>query len=493
MKLIQTIDHWAATSPFAIAHQSGNASLTYAQLVAQANRVAVYLEETGKDDPAPIAVLGHREPEMLVAFLAAAKSGRAYIPIDTALPADRISHILSIAKPRMVLTPNDVAHLAAVQAGLPASRIDWNSDPRLGPDDPFYIIFTSGSTGTPKGIVITLRCLEHFLGCMLNEQQFRRGGEVFLNQAPFSFDLSVMDLYCSLATGGTLFSLSRELLANPKMLFKALGESKITCWVSTPSFVEMCLVERTFGTDLMPEVRRFLFCGETLSATTVGTLRDRFPAAEIWNFYGPTEATVATTSVRLDDNVLSKYVCVPIGRPMRGTELLLVDEQGNGVSAGERGEIVIRGPNVSPGYLGRPDLTAAQFFEQDGARAYRTGDWGRLCDGLLFFEGRKDNQIKLNGYRIELTDLETNLRALSMVRDAAVVPKFKDDKVQWLAGFIVPNSRSNGNGNGLTNTIRERLRERLPAYMVPRKFILLDAFPITANGKIDRARLAASL
>jgi D-alanine--poly(phosphoribitol) ligase subunit 1 len=255
----------------------------------------------------------------------------------------------------------------------------------------------------------------------------------------------------------------------------------------------MCLVERTFNADLMPGVRRFLFCGETLSVRTVRTLRQRFPAAEIWNFYGPTEATVATTSVRLDESLLATYSSLPVGRPMRGTELFLVDEQGKRVSVGQRGEIVIKGPNVSPGYLGRPDLTAAQFFQEDGVRAYRTGDWGRVCDGLVFFEGRMDNQIKLNGYRIELADLETNLRALSMVRDAAVVPKLKNGKVQWLAGFIVPNNRLNGESNSLANTIRERLRERLPAYMLPRKFILVDAFPITANGKVDRARLAASL
>ena len=154
---------------------------------------------------------------------------------------------------------------------------------------------------------------------------------------------------------------------------------------------------------------------------------------------------------------------------------------------------MIKGPNVSPGYLARPDLTAARFFEEAGQRAYRTGDWGRFQDGLLFFEGRIDNQIKLNGYRIELGDLEANLRALPMVRDAAVLPVVKNGKVQWLAGFVVPSADFQAGYAGLTTTLRERLRERLPAYMVPRKFVIKDAFPITANGKVDRRKLAESL
>src|SRR5262249_5046647 len=264
-------------------------------------------------------------------------------------------------------------------------------------------------------------------------------------------------------------------------------------WVSTPSFAEMCLVERTFNRTMLQRLRRFLFCGETLLPATVSLLFERFPAAEIWNLYGPTEATVATTSVRIDRDIAKQYSALPIGRPMPGTDLFLVNENRNRVPPGSRGEIVIKGPNVSPGYLASADLTATHFFGENGQRAYRTGDWGTFRDGLLFFDGRIDTQIKLTGYRIELGDLETNLRALPMVRDAVVIPVVKNGKVQWLAAFVVPDAASKAAEQSLTAVVRERLRQRLPSYMLPRKFIVIDAFPLTANGKVDRQKLAESL
>jgi D-alanine--poly(phosphoribitol) ligase subunit 1 len=485
VNLLERIDHWVAVTPGGVAHVSGSRKLTFGELGARSNALAAHLLAKYTSDRAPIAVLGHRDPEMLIAFVGVAKSGRPYVPIDTALPDERIQHILAIAKPALVLTPQEITRLSETSRSAP---------PRLlQPNNPFYIMFTSGSSGTPKGIVITLGCLEHFISWMLGEHEFIEGGEVFLNQAPFSFDLSVMDLYCSLVTGGTLFSISRDLLASPKLLYRALANSNVTIWVSTPSFAELCLVERTFNQAMLLRLRRFLFCGEVLLPTTVRRLLDRFPAAEIWNLYGPTEATVATTSVQIDGDVLEKYSCVPVGRPMPGTNLFLVDENGERLPSDSRGEIVIKGPNVSPGYLARPDLTASCFFEENGQRAYRTGDWGTFRDGLLFFEGRIDNQIKLSGYRIELGDLEANLRALSMVRDAAVVPVINNGKIQWLAAFVVPTADSQATEPHLAITLREGLRKRVPAYMLPRKFLVVDAFPLTANGKVDRHKLAASL
>ncbi|MGB9474018.1 MAG: D-alanine--poly(phosphoribitol) ligase subunit DltA [Candidatus Udaeobacter sp.] len=485
MNLIQQIDHWALTAPNAIAHISGEQRLTYGDLRRRSDALAAHLTKRFGDDRAPIAVLGHREPEMLVAFLGAVKSGKPYVPLDTVLPQQRIDKILAISRPALLLTAQDVIKLSSSDAPAPVIS------PKR--DDPFYILFTSGSTGEPKGVIITLGCLEHFVAWMLEEQKFLLFSETFLNTAPFSFDLSVMDLYCSLATGGTLFSISRDLVANPKMLYRALGNSGATTWVSTPSFAQMCLVEEKFTQTMLPRLRRFLFCGETLAAQTAACLLDRFPQAQVWNMYGPTEATVATTSVRIDHSILEKYSTLPVGRPMPAAGVFVMNGGGEILPANERGEIVIAGPNVSPGYLGRPDTTATAFFEHCGRRAYRTGDQGRLRDGLLFFEGRMDAQVKLSGYRIELGDVEANLLTLPSVRDAVVAPVIKNGAPQSLAAFVVLSNRSKASHFELTQSLRQQLAERLPMYMLPRKFVFRDAFPLTANGKVDRARLTQSL
>ena len=485
MNLLDQIDHWALAAPNAIAHISGDKRLTYGELRRRSDALAAHLVKRFGEDRAPIAVLGHREPEMLIAFLGAVKSRRPYVPLDTVLPQQRIDKILAISRPALLLTSEDVAKLSS--PGAPASAI------RAHRNDPFYILFTSGSTGEPKGVVITLGCLEHFVTWMLEEQKFVALGETFLNTAPFSFDLSVMDLYCSLTTGSTLFSISRDLVANPKMLYRALASSGVTTWVSTPSFAQMCLVEEKFAEAMLPRIRRFLFCGETLAAQTAGRLLERFPQAQVWNMYGPTEAAVATTSVRIDHSILERYAALPVGRGMSGTDVFVVNAAGVTLPANEQGEIVIAGPNVSPGYLGRPDLTAAVFFEHCGRRAYRTGDRGRFRGDLLFFEGRMDSQLKLSGYRIELGDVEANLLALPSVRDAVVTPVIKNGAAQSLAAFVVLSSQTEASHFERTQTLRRQLAERLPVYMLPRKFVFRDAFPLTANGKVDRARLAQSL
>jgi D-alanine--poly(phosphoribitol) ligase subunit 1 len=485
MNLIERIDRWAAVAPEATAHISDGRTLTYGELRRHSDALACYLTERLGEDRTPIAVLGHREPEMLIAFLGAVKSGRPYVPLDTALPQQRIDRILETSRAAVVLTPKDVLQFSASQVRGPAKRVQG--------DEPFYILFTSGSTGEPKGVIITLASLEHFITWMLAEHRFTELGEVFLNQAPFSFDLSVMDLYCSLATGGTLFSISRDLIANPKELYRALTSSGVTTWVSTPSFAQMCLVEDKFSDAMLPRMRRFLFCGETLPPQTAAQLLKRFPKAEVWNMYGPTEATVATTSMRIDPAILERYSPLPVGRAMPGSQILIVNGKRELLPANQRGEIIIAGPNVSPGYLARPELTADAFFQYQSQRAYRTGDLGRFRDNLLFFEGRIDEQIKLSGYRIELGDVEANLRALAVVRDALVIPVIKDGNAQSLAAFVVLAARDDASHFNLSHRLRNQLSERLPSYMLPRKFVFLDAFPMTANGKVDRTSLAKLL
>jgi D-alanine--poly(phosphoribitol) ligase subunit 1 len=264
--------------------------------------------------------------------------------------------------------------------------------------------------------------------------------------------------------------------------------------VSTPSFARLCLAERSFDESMLPALRRFLFCGETLPPDLAASLLDRFPGAEVWNTYGPTEATCATTSVRVDRALLAREGPLPVGRTKPGTKILVVGEEGIPAPAGSRGEIVIAGPNVSVGYLGRPDSSAQAFFELDGVRAYRTGDQGRFEGDMLFFEGRADDQVKLHGYRVELGDVEANLRALSRVREAVVVPVLKDGVPDSLAAFVVLEGGAFGESPAqVTSALRAELRDRLPVYMLPRRVELVDALPTNLNGKTDRRRLAEML
>jgi D-alanine--poly(phosphoribitol) ligase subunit 1 len=485
---LDRIDRWGSICPERIAIQSGSSTLTWSSLIQKSNALAAWLHHELASTPGPIAVHGHKEPEMLVAFLASVKCGRAYVPMDTSIPEHRIAKIVAGSGAALVLTPERVSEILLYPANTlpaPPSRVQM--------DDPFYMLFTSGSTGEPKGVVITLRNLTAFTDWLLAEHKFEPQAEVFLNQAPFSFDLSVMDLYGSLLIGGTLACVTKEELANLKLLYQRLAQFGLTTWVSTPSFAQMCLIEKSFRQEMLPSMRRFLFCGETLAPETASQLLERFTSAEVWNTYGPTEATVATTSVRVDAALLERFSPLPVGYQMPGTRVLAVDDAGLPVADSERGELLIAGPNVSPGYLNRPELTAKAFTQFEGQPAYRTGDWGRCRDGLVFFEGRMDGQIKLHGYRIELGDMEANLRELPKVADVVVLPVEKGGKVDSLAAFVVLSAPMDGSDFEKSARLKAMLGERIPTYMVPRKFLFLGAFPMTPNGKADRRALAAML
>jgi D-alanine--poly(phosphoribitol) ligase subunit 1 len=369
----------------------------------------------------------------------------------------------------------------------------YDASNRVREQDPFYILFTSGSTGEPKGVVITLQNLHHYLAWMKGAHEFLPGAEVFLNHAPFTFDLSVHDLYLALSSGGTIFSLTKDTANDLRKLFGALRNSGITQWMTTPSFAQMCMIEKSFNHTMVPALKRFFFCGETLAPETAAQMLERFPDARIYNTYGPTEATVAVTSVAVTRDLLAQYNPLPIGRVMPGTSILIRGENGQTVPEGERGEIVIVGPNVSPGYLGRPDLTEKVFAAHGETRSYRTGDWGRDRGGLVFCEGRMDNQIKLHGHRIELGDMESNLRALDEVADAVVLPVKKGDRIDSVAAFIVLSGPQQGTDFEQAAKLKTKLAEKVPPYMVPRKFVFLDSFPMNANGKADRKKLAETL
>lgn len=500
--ILEHITQWALKDPNRSAYILDNKLLTYGELEEQSNRLAAWITKTFLETTAPIMVYGHMEPEMIVAFLACVKSGHAYIPVDFSIPVSRVQTIIEDSKATLILSPQ-VLPPSLNETGVGIKHLDgegFQSVIKTGPETPqidrsvkgdenFYIIYTSGSTGRPKGVQITNNCLESFVFWAIKDFKLENEQGVYLNQAPYSFDLSVMDLYPCLVLGGTIWAAHNELIKSPRKLFEGLKNSEIAVWTSTPSFVEICLADPEFNASLLPNLRRFLFCGEVLPKQTVKQLFERFPGALVFNSYGPTEATVAVTSLEVSQKHLDEYDALPVGYCKSDSEIKILNEDGQILPDGEKGEIIIVGPSVSKGYLGNPTLTQRSFFTESGIRGYRTNDAGYLKNGLLFYKGRLDFQIKVNGYRMEIEEIEHHLREVSYVQNAVVIPVMNDGKYQSLMAYVVPGEHAFEKEYQLSSAIKKELSQALPAYMVPRKMLFVSTIPMTQNGKVDRKAL----
>lgn len=484
---------------------SKNKSITYKQLWDYSDRLAFYIQNKFKDNKSPLVVYGHKDPFMIVCFLACVKSGRAYCPVDISVPDERVKDIISETESPVVFTLEklnfeleNILTLDEIKAIINSTSDKIDELCHVKNDDVFYIIFTSGSTGKPKGVQITLDCLNNFLkwSSRLGEENLENKNYVYINQAPFSFDLSVMDLYTSLYTGGTLWCLEKSVQLNYNLLMESLKRSGANVWVSTPSFANLCLALDDFNGKNISDITLFLFCGEALQNRTAKLLLKRFPKAKVINTYGPTESTVAITEINVTSEILNKYSPLPIGKPKNGTYVFIMDENGNELPEGKKGEIIIVGDTVSVGYFNRPDITSRAFgtkiINGTSYRMYRTGDEGYFKDGQLFYCGRMDLQIKLHGYRIELEDIESNLMKLKSVKNAVVIPVKKDGIIDSLTAFVIPNFKVESSLKSMIN-LKKELSEFLPSYMVPKKIVFKDEIPMTNNGKVNRKKLMEEL
>ncbi|MFJ9288512.1 D-alanine--poly(phosphoribitol) ligase subunit DltA [Bacillus halotolerans] len=496
MKLLDAIQTHAETYPQTEAFRSQGQSLTYQELWALSDRAAAAIKKhVSGEKGSPVLVYGHMEPHMIVSFLGSVKAGHPYIPVDLSIPSERIAKIIESSGAELLI------HVSGLPVDIDSGLIQTVSaeellenegtvsrDQWVTGHETFYIIYTSGSTGNPKGVQISAANLQSFTDWICADFPIN-GGKTFLNQAPFSFDLSVMDLYPCLQSGGTLHCVTKDAVNKPKILFEELKKSGLNIWTSTPSFVQMCLMDPGFSQDLLPEADTFMFCGEVLPVSVAEALLERFPKAKIFNTYGPTEATVAVTSVEITSDIISRHESLPVGFAKPDMNILIMDEQGNQLPDGEKGEIVIAGPSVSRGYLGEPELTDKAFFSYEDQWAYRTGDAGYTQDGQIFCQGRLDFQIKLHGYRMELEEIEFHVRQSQYVRSAVVIPYQPNGTVEYLIAAIVPEEHEFQKEFQLTSAIKKELAAFLPAYMIPRKFIYQDHIQMTANGKIDRKRI----
>ena len=479
--------------------------LTWEDLHNYSDHLGGYLEQN-LTTKKPIVVIGHKNQFMPISFLGCVKSGRAYVPVDISYPEKRIRDIIDIVDPEVIITTEVLPFEIMDRSILTHNKIQdivtssvggIGEDSWVRDEDLFYIIFTSGSTGKPKGVQITSACLDNFVrwARTISDRDIDDGNlHTFINHAPFSFDLSVFDLYLALYTGGTLCAMPGFVQSDLSLYLKCLIDFKADVWVSTPSSMEIALSINQFNQDLLPYLNLFLFCGETLTVQTAEKLNKVFPNAKVVNTYGPTKSTVAVTSIVITDEIRAQYNPLPIGYVKPESSVYIIDENGNVVSGSERGEIVIVGNTVSPGYWHNCSKTEEVFgtIEVDGNqyRSYHTHDKGYYENGLLFYCGRIDLQIKLHGFRIELEDIESNLLKVENIERAVVLPNQKEGKIVSLTAYIVLKEIVQ-NHLAERKRIRESLKAVIPEYMIPKNYIFLDSLPVTINGKVDRNKLEA--
>nr|WP_270661153.1 D-alanine--poly(phosphoribitol) ligase subunit DltA [Streptococcus anginosus] len=497
--MIETIERFAQSQPdFPVYNVLGEVH-TYHDLKVDSDSLAAKIDSLALPEKSPVVVFGGQEYDMLATFVALTKSGHAYIPIDSHSALERVTAIVEVAQPSLIIAINEfplkdvnipILDLAAVQTAFAAKHPYEITHPVKG-DDNYYIIFTSGTTGKPKGVQISHDNLLSFTNWMITDKEFATPARPqMLAQPPYSFDLSVMYWAPTLALGGTLFAVPSAITQDFKQLFETILNLPIAIWTSTPSFADMAMLSEDFNAEKMPGITHFYFDGEELTVKTAQKLHNRFPNARIINAYGPTEATVALSAVAITDDMLTNMKRLPIGYTKADSPTFVIDEDGNKLPNGEQGEIIVSGPAVSKGYMNNPEKTAEAFFEFEGLPAYHTGDVGTMTDeGLLLYGGRMDFQIKFNGFRIELEDVSQNLNKSQYVDSAVAVPRYnKDHKVQNLLAYVILKDGVKEQFEreiDITKAIKEDLQDIMMSYMMPSKFLYRDSLPLTPNGKID--------
>lgn len=276
-----------------------------------------------------------------------------------------------------------------------------------------------------------------------------------------------------------------------KKLFKILPRLTLNEWISTPSFMELCLLDKSFSQELISELQQVIFCGEELSAVLVKQVQARFPNAHIFNTYGPTETTVAKTSIEITPAVIQDCPRLPIGKAAANTKILALDQKLRTPVVGKKGEIVIVGPGVSVGYLNDPAKTKTSFLKIDGKPAYQTGDLGQVDEqGIVTYYGRLDFQIKLHGYRIELEDIDQHLRSLQEVKQAVAVPRYSlSGQVTQIVAYVVLKNGLPEDEFKKSIALKHSLIQTTMKYMIPGRFVYCTSLPLSANGKVDRKSL----
>jgi amino acid adenylation domain-containing protein len=494
--LHQLIEAQARRTPDRVALRFERESMTYRELERRAGRLAQHLRALGAGPDVLVGLFVERSLEMVVGILGVLKAGAAYVPMDASYPQERLAFMRSDAGLDLLLTQSRLL------AGLPSGgaqvvlldEFNWDeaqetaqSDAGVAPEHLAYVIYTSGSTGRPKGVCIEHRNIVNYVLGVARRLQLEPGMS-HATVSTIAADLGNTVIFPALATGGCLHVISRERAESQAMLAEYFEQERIDVLKIVPSHLA-ALQSGRHPEQVMPR-SRLILGGESSRLDWIERLRALSPQCEIYNHYGPTETTVGVLTYRVGGELPgTPSGTLPLGRPLPGSLVHVLDAQGRPVAPGEKGELCIGGRGVARGYLNRADLTAQKFapdpFSTDaGARLYRTGDLARcLPDGNLEFCGRIDHQVKLHGYRVELGEIEGILREQGEVHDAVVLAREVASGDKRVFAYVSPQGADPAR-------LREYLKSRLPAYMVPSAFVLMEKLPLTPNGKLDRQALA---
>lgn len=464
--MINKIEEVVKKNPDKIAYKVKNSFITYKDLWDNAKIYADLLKRQGES---PVIIYGDKEIDYVISILACIISSRAYIPISDFIPQERIEKIINETNASLIL-----ASSKKIMTNIPCLNLEelkkFRDKPKLKiNNDIIYIIFTSGTTGVPKGVPITKDNLNSFINWISELDPLKSYHDInVLNVASFSFDLSVADFYYSICNGHTLVALTNEMKKD--MLFlDVVKDEKINVAVMTPTFMKICLLDKDFNEYNFPEFKCVYFCGEKLEKKVILKLFDAFPNLKIINAYGPTEATSAVSGILITKDMLNESI-LPVGDMNNlATDIEIVD-----------GEIVLKGPSVFSGYINNHK---GGHYIFNNINCYKTGDIGYIENNKLYCKGRCDNQIKYKGYRIELSDIESNILDIDGVKDCCCIAKCEDDIVKNIKAYVICENISLDN-------LKLKLKEKLPNYMIPKTIILVEKLPINDNEKRDRKVLS---
>jgi D-alanine--poly(phosphoribitol) ligase subunit 1 len=504
------------TTPNAVAVASQGRSVTYGEMADRAARLAECLKQSRAwrrqdDGPPRVGILASRGIDACLALIGASWAGATYVPISPRFPEERIRTILSLCNLSAIIADKDGANLlsdklldecpplvivpyaSALRAAQGSSKrelVDIESLPAISSSKPAvmeasdiaYIIFTSGTTGIPKGVMISAGSVRHYIR-MVTDLLGLRASDRVLESCELTFDVSVHNIFATWRAGASVHVLPATRVMSAVEFART---AKLTVWNSVPSLVGMLRQAKALRPGILPNLRMTVFGGEQLPESVVAAWRAAAPNSVIYNFYGPTEATVFC----LDQAVTSPTPLTPgrdfvaIGTPMPGTEAVILDGKGEVVADGMPGELAVGGSQLSMGYLNAPKLTAARFPTLRGKRWYMTGDLAmRDSSGTFHWLGRIDNQVKVLGHRIELEEVDAHLRIVANVDVVgAIAWPLVDGVARGIVAFVGLKSID-------ANQVIDDLKKRLPVHMIPSQILALETVPLNHNGKVDRRAL----